>query len=100
MLDANLSFDKLSNEPHFVGLSFEKAAARRSALAVRLRVKTLQGFFDRLAAPRNAMFRGAGFLFSYLPFVMPCSCWRRMAGVKNSPAPWSARRPSHAPLHA
>ena len=35
MLDANLSFDKLSNEPHFVGPSFEKAAARRSALAVR-----------------------------------------------------------------
>ena len=26
-------FDKLSNETHFVGLSFEKAAARRSALA-------------------------------------------------------------------
>ncbi len=24
-------FDKLSNETHFVGLSFEKAAARRSA---------------------------------------------------------------------
>ena len=26
-------FDTLSNETHFVGLSFEKAAARRSALA-------------------------------------------------------------------
>ena len=26
-------FDKLSNETHFVGLSFEGAAARRSALA-------------------------------------------------------------------
>ena len=33
MLYARLSFDKLSNETHFVGLSFEKAAARRSALA-------------------------------------------------------------------
>ena len=33
MLYAMLSFDKLSNETHFVGLSFEKAAARRSALA-------------------------------------------------------------------
>ena len=31
MLYAMLSFDKLSNETHFVGLSFEKAAARRSA---------------------------------------------------------------------
>ena len=60
MLDANLSFDKLSNETHFVGFSFEKAAARRSALAVRLRVQTLRGFFDRLAAPRNISFRGAG----------------------------------------
>ena len=28
MLYAMLSFDKLSNETHFVGLSFEKAAAR------------------------------------------------------------------------
>ena len=27
------NFDTLSNETHFVGLSFEKAAARRSALA-------------------------------------------------------------------
>ena len=33
MLYAMLLFDKLSNETHFVGLSFEKAAARRSALA-------------------------------------------------------------------
>lgn len=29
-------FDTLSNETHFVGLSVEKAAARRSALAVRI----------------------------------------------------------------
>ena len=66
-------FDKLSNETRFVGLSFEKAAARRSALAYArtfasrkvflptytppakmfftlfaLRAQTLRGFFDRL----------------------------------------------------
>ena len=32
-------FDKLSNETHFVGLSFEKAAARRSALASLARLR-------------------------------------------------------------
>ena len=32
-------FDKLSNETHFVGLSFEKAAARRSALAALARLR-------------------------------------------------------------
>ena len=32
-------FDKLSNETHFVGLSFEKAAARRSALASPARLR-------------------------------------------------------------
>ena len=39
MLYAMLSFDKLSNETHFVGLSFEKAAARRSALAALARLR-------------------------------------------------------------
>ena len=34
-------FDKLSNETHFVGLSFEKAAARRSALAALARLRAL-----------------------------------------------------------
>ena len=73
MLYARLSFDKLSNETHFVGLSFEKAAARRSALAyartfasrevflpmhmssakcfklsLRLRAQTLRGFCHSL----------------------------------------------------
>ena len=66
-------FDTLSNETRFAGLSFEKAAARRSALAtlahlraekyfcrrtrrrqkclelyLRLRAQTLRGFFDSL----------------------------------------------------
>jgi len=66
-------FDTLSNETHCVGLSFEKAAARRSALAslarlraekyfcrrtrrrqkcfavyLRLRAQTLRGFFHSL----------------------------------------------------
>ncbi len=31
------------------------------------------------------MFRGAGFYYSYSRLSCPCSCWRRMAGVKNSP---------------
>ena len=39
-------FDKLSNETHFVGLAFEKAAARRSALAVR-RWRTTRTFASR-----------------------------------------------------
>ena len=39
MLYAMLSFDKLSNETHCVGLSFEKAAARRSALAALARLR-------------------------------------------------------------
>ena len=72
-------FDTLSNETHFVGLSFEKAAARRSALAslarlraekyfcrrtrrrqkcfalyLRLRAQTLRGFFGRLSSPVRA----------------------------------------------
>ena len=49
MLSLSLSksiFDKLSNETHFVGLSFEKAAARRSALAVRQR-RTTRTFASR-----------------------------------------------------
>ena len=39
-------FDTLSNETHFVGLSFEGAAARRSALAVRQR-RTTRTFASR-----------------------------------------------------
>ena len=39
-------FDKLSNETHFVGLSFEKAAARRSALASLARLRAEKYFAD------------------------------------------------------
>ena len=39
-------FDTLSNETHVVGLSFERAAARGSALIVRLR-RTIRTFASR-----------------------------------------------------
>ena len=39
-------FDKPSNETHFVGLSFEKAAARGSARVVRAR-RTMRTFASR-----------------------------------------------------
>ena len=53
MLDANLSFDKLSNETHFVGLSFEKAAARRSALASLARLRAEKYFLRRTCRRRK-----------------------------------------------
>ena len=59
-------FDKLSNETHFVGLSFEKAAARRSALAALARLRAERSIFaDVHAAGKNA-----------LHFI--CACGRKL----------------------
>ena len=43
-------FDKLSNETHFVGLSFEEAAARRSALAYARTFASRKNFFSDVHA--------------------------------------------------
>ena len=51
MLYAMLSFDKLSNETHFVGLTFEKAAARRSALAYARTFASRNVFFPTYTPP-------------------------------------------------
>ena len=89
-------FDTLSNETHCVGLSFEGAAARRSALAalarlraekyfcrrtrrrqkcfelyLRLRAQTLRGFFNKLTARSpdgdRAVYPFCGFLLLSVP---------------------------------
>ena len=87
---SKILFDTLSNETRFAGLSLEKAAARRSALAyartfasrevflptymppakmlglyLRLRAQTLRGFFDSL---RGGSVGAASFDMQKLPF--------------------------------
>ena len=48
-------FDKLANETHVGGLSFEKAAARRSALASLARLRAEKYFADVHAAGKKAL---------------------------------------------
>ena len=66
MLSLSLSksiFDKLSNETHFVGLSFEKAAARRSALAYARTFASRDVFSPTHMSPEkmiNTLFAPAG----------------------------------------
>ena len=56
-------FDKLSNETHFVGLSFEKAAVRRSALAYARTFASRKVFSPTRMSPEkmvNTLFAPAG----------------------------------------